>query len=144
VSSPFTSRAGSDWQALIASVDGARYFADRKKPHHRLRRLLSEFIGVSGLTFVLSGGAAILVLFGGGAGQACASTSRSRPGGTGTFVGSVGPSIQSRSYSSNMRGRSLSLRHERRTLSAMSRMAPVAAIGGSIFLRREISSEAFS
>src|SRR5262249_44024487 len=52
-------------QALIASVGGARYFADWKKPQHRLRRLLSEFIGVSGLTFVLSGGAAILVLYGG-------------------------------------------------------------------------------
>jgi len=52
-------------QALIASVGGARYFADWKKPQHRLRRLLSEFIGVSGLTFVLSGGAAILALYGG-------------------------------------------------------------------------------
>jgi hypothetical protein len=27
-------------------------------PRHRLRRLLSEFIGMTGLTFVLSGGAA--------------------------------------------------------------------------------------
>ena len=53
-------------QALIASVGGARYFADWRKPDHRLRRLLSEFIGVSGLTFVLSGGAAILALYGGG------------------------------------------------------------------------------
>src|SRR5215467_9960388 len=46
-------------QALIASVGGARYFADWKKPQHRLRRLLSEFIGVSGLTFVLYGGAPV-------------------------------------------------------------------------------------
>jgi glycerol uptake facilitator-like aquaporin len=53
-------------QALIASVGGARFFADWKKPDHRLRRLLSEFIGTAGLTFVLSGGAAILVRYGGG------------------------------------------------------------------------------
>src|SRR6266851_1977668 len=53
-------------QALIASVGGARYFADWTKPDHRLRRLLAELIGTSGLTFVLSGGAAILALYGGG------------------------------------------------------------------------------
>jgi aquaporin Z len=53
-------------QALIASIGGARYFADWRKPDHRLRRLLAEFIGTSGLTFVLSGGAAILALYGGG------------------------------------------------------------------------------
>ena len=53
-------------QALVATVGGPRYFADWTRPDHRLRRLLSEFIGVSGLTFVLSGGAAILVLYGGG------------------------------------------------------------------------------
>src|SRR6516165_9237161 len=53
-------------RALAASVGGDRYFADWKKPDHRLRRLLSEFIGMSGLTFVLSGGAAILALHGGG------------------------------------------------------------------------------
>ena len=46
-------------QALIASVGGARYFADWTKPDHRLRRLLAEFIGTSGLTFALSGGAAV-------------------------------------------------------------------------------------
>lgn len=33
--------------------------------HRRLRRLLSEFIGTAGLTFILSGGAAILVKYGG-------------------------------------------------------------------------------
>ena len=54
-------------RALIASVGGARYFADWKKPSHRLRRLVAEFIGTSGLTFVLSGGAAVLALYGGGA-----------------------------------------------------------------------------
>jgi aquaporin Z len=46
--------------ALIASVGGARGYADWKNPDHRLRRLLSEFIGMAGLTFVLSGCAAIL------------------------------------------------------------------------------------
>src|SRR6516165_2155925 len=56
-------------RALAASVGGDRYFADWKKPDHRLRRLLSEFIGVSGLTFVLSGGAAILVRYVGGSVQ---------------------------------------------------------------------------
>ena len=53
-------------RALAASVGGDRYFTDWKKADHRLRRLLSEFIGMSGLTFVLSGGAAFLALYGGG------------------------------------------------------------------------------
>jgi len=51
--------------ALIASVGGQRGFADWTNPDHRLRRLLSEFIGMAGLTFVLSGGAAILARYGG-------------------------------------------------------------------------------
>ena len=51
--------------ALIASVGGQRGWADWTNPDHRLRRLLSEFIGVAGLTFVLSGGAAILARYGG-------------------------------------------------------------------------------
>jgi glycerol uptake facilitator-like aquaporin len=51
--------------ALIASVGGQRGYADWTNPDHRLRRLLAEFIGMAGLTFVLSGGAAILVLYGG-------------------------------------------------------------------------------
>jgi MIP family channel proteins len=51
--------------ALIASVGGQRGWADWANPDHRLRRLLAEFIGMSGLTFVLSGGAAILVRYGG-------------------------------------------------------------------------------
>src|SRR5271169_7023565 len=51
--------------ALIASVGGTRGYADWRNPDHRLRRLLAEFIGMSGLTFVLSGGAAILVRYGG-------------------------------------------------------------------------------
>ncbi len=51
--------------ALIASVGGQRGWADWADPDHRLRRLLAEFIGMAGLTFVLSGGAAILVRYGG-------------------------------------------------------------------------------
>ena len=51
--------------ALIASVGGQRGWADWANPEHRLRRLLAEFIGMSGLTFVLSGCAAILVRYGG-------------------------------------------------------------------------------
>ena len=51
--------------ALIASVGSQRGFADWANPEHRLRRLLAEFIGMAGLTFILSGGAAILVRYGG-------------------------------------------------------------------------------
>jgi glycerol uptake facilitator-like aquaporin len=51
--------------ALIASVGGQRGYADWTNPDHRARRLLSEFLGMAGLTFVLSGGAAILALYGG-------------------------------------------------------------------------------
>ena len=51
--------------ALIASVGGQRGWADWANPDHRARRLLAEFIGMAGLTFVLSGGAAILVRYGG-------------------------------------------------------------------------------
>ncbi|MEU8591813.1 aquaporin [Streptomyces sp. NPDC048664] len=50
--------------ALIASV-GPRGYADWANPDHRLRRLLAEFIGMAGLTFVLSGGAAVLARYGG-------------------------------------------------------------------------------
>jgi glycerol uptake facilitator-like aquaporin len=51
--------------ALIASVGGERGYADWTNPDHRFRRLLSEFIGMAGLTFVLSGGAAVLARYGG-------------------------------------------------------------------------------
>ena len=51
--------------ALVASAGGERGYADWTNPDHRLRRLLSEFIGMAGLTFVLSGAAAILVRYGG-------------------------------------------------------------------------------
>src|SRR3984893_5857111 len=53
--------------ALVASVGGQRSFADWTNPDHRLRRLLAEFIGMSGLTLILSGGAAALVRYGGDA-----------------------------------------------------------------------------
>ena len=49
----------------MASVGGARGYADWTNPDHRLRRLLAEFLGMAGLTFVLSGGAAILARYGG-------------------------------------------------------------------------------
>ena len=52
--------------ALIASVGGQRGWADWANPGHRLRRLLAEFIGMPGLTFILSGGAAILARYSGG------------------------------------------------------------------------------
>ena len=52
-------------QALREQV-GDRAYADWKSNDHRARRLVSEFIGTSGLTFVLSGGAAILAAHGGG------------------------------------------------------------------------------
>jgi hypothetical protein len=42
--------------ALVASVGGERGYADWTNPDHRFRRLLSEFIGMAGLTFVLSEG----------------------------------------------------------------------------------------
>ena len=51
--------------ALIASAGGQRGYADWTNPDHRLRRLLSEFIGMAGLTFILSGGAAVLAQYGG-------------------------------------------------------------------------------
>ncbi|NMO50827.1 aquaporin [Actinoplanes sp. TBRC 11911] len=51
--------------ALIASVGGQRGYADWANPRHRLRRLLAEFLGTAGLTFILSGGAAILARYGG-------------------------------------------------------------------------------
>jgi glycerol uptake facilitator-like aquaporin len=46
-------------------VGGQRGYADWTDPDHRFRRLFSEFIGMFGLTFVLSGGAAILARYGG-------------------------------------------------------------------------------
>ena len=54
----------SGQQALRQQV-GDRFNADWKSNDHRARRLVAEFIGTSGLTFVLSGGAAILAGYGG-------------------------------------------------------------------------------
>lgn len=51
--------------ALALQIGQPRFNANWKSPEHRFRRLLSEFIGTAGLTFVLSAGAAILVLYGG-------------------------------------------------------------------------------
>ena len=59
------SRESAGKAALIASVGGQRGYADWTNPDHRLRRLLSEFLGMAGLTFILSGGAAILARYGG-------------------------------------------------------------------------------
>ena len=52
-------------EAALEQRVGNRFSANWKSPRHRERRLLSEFIGTAGLTFVLSGGAAILARFGG-------------------------------------------------------------------------------
>jgi glycerol uptake facilitator-like aquaporin len=52
--------------ALAAQV-GPRFAADWKSDDHRARRLVSESIGTFGLTFALSGGAAILAGYGGAA-----------------------------------------------------------------------------
>ena len=51
--------------ALIASVGGQRGYADWTNPNHRIRRVLAEFIGTAGLTFILSGGAAVLLRYDG-------------------------------------------------------------------------------
>jgi aquaporin Z len=51
--------------ALITSIGGQRGWADWSNPRHRLRRLLAEFIGMGGLTFILSSAAAILARYGG-------------------------------------------------------------------------------
>jgi glycerol uptake facilitator-like aquaporin len=46
-------------------VGGHRGYADWTNANHRLRRVLAEFIGTAGLTFILSGSAAVLVRYGG-------------------------------------------------------------------------------
>ena len=52
-------------EKALAQTVGMRFYADWTSKDHRTRRLISEFIGTSGLTFVLSGGAAILAAYGG-------------------------------------------------------------------------------
>src|SRR6516165_249155 len=52
-------------EKALANTVGTNFYADWTSNQHRKRRLISEFIGTSGLTFVLSGGAAILAAYGG-------------------------------------------------------------------------------
>ncbi|MCU1311725.1 MAG: major intrinsic protein [Candidatus Angelobacter sp.] len=52
-------------ERALAKQIGPRFYADWTNNEHRARRLIAEFIGTSGLTFVLSGGAAILAGYGG-------------------------------------------------------------------------------
>ena len=52
-------------EKALAQTVGTRFYADWTSKDHRERRLISEFIGTSGLTFILSGGAAILAAYGG-------------------------------------------------------------------------------
>ena len=52
-------------EKALAQTVGTRFYADWTSKAHRERRLISEFIGTSGLTFILSGGAAILAAYGG-------------------------------------------------------------------------------
>ena len=56
--------AATGRDALEAQV-GQRFYADWTSNDHRVRRLVAETIGTFGLTFVLSGGAAILAGYGG-------------------------------------------------------------------------------
>jgi glycerol uptake facilitator-like aquaporin len=52
--------------ALAAQVGDRSFSASWTSNEHRLRRLLAEFIGMFGLMFVLSAGAAIIAKYGGG------------------------------------------------------------------------------
>src|SRR5215469_8944615 len=52
-------------EKALAQIVGTTFYADWTSNKHRKRRIISEFIGTSGLTFVLSGGAAILAAYGG-------------------------------------------------------------------------------
>ncbi len=58
-------RKGEIGRRALAAQVGERFYADWTSNDHRARRLVSEAIGTSGLTFVLSGGAAILAAHGG-------------------------------------------------------------------------------
>lgn len=52
--------------ALVAQVGDRSFHASWTSNEHRIRRLLAEFIGMFGLMFVLSAGAAIIAKYGGG------------------------------------------------------------------------------
>lgn len=58
-------QGNSSGEAALALQVGNRFSADWKSKNHRERRLVSEFIGTAGLTFVLSCGAAVLSRYGG-------------------------------------------------------------------------------
>jgi len=53
-------------EALVAEVGNRQFHASWTSNTHRARRLVAEFIGMFGLMFILSGGAAILAKYGGG------------------------------------------------------------------------------
>ena len=53
-------------EALAAEVGNRQFHASWTSNEHRMRRLLAEFIGMFGLVFILSGGAAVLAKYGGG------------------------------------------------------------------------------
>ncbi|HTW84448.1 MAG TPA: MIP/aquaporin family protein [Candidatus Sulfotelmatobacter sp.] len=52
-------------EAALRAAVGPRFSANWHSPRHRMRRLLSEFIGTAGFMFLLSGGAAVLARYGG-------------------------------------------------------------------------------
>lgn len=60
------SAAPTGKDALIQEVGSRKFTASWTSGEHRKRRLIAEFIGVFGLVFVLSGGAAVIVAYGGG------------------------------------------------------------------------------
>ncbi len=60
------SAAPTGRDALISEVGTKHYYASWTSNEHRKRRLIAEFIGMFGLTFILSGGAAMIVKYGGG------------------------------------------------------------------------------
>lgn len=53
-------------EALVAEVGNRQFHASWTSNSHRARRLVAEFIGMFGLVFILSGGAAIIAKYGGG------------------------------------------------------------------------------
>lgn len=60
------SRSATARDHLIAVLGEKRYQADWTNPRHRIRLLLSEFIGTFGLLFALSAGAAAITAAAGG------------------------------------------------------------------------------
>jgi len=60
------SEAPTGKAALVAEVGDRSFSASWTSNEHRVRRLLAEFIGMFGLVFVLSAGAAVIAKYGGG------------------------------------------------------------------------------